>query len=239
VDRGQLDAAEDVLAAGPGQEGEGVLPRVWPGGEPAIELVLDAFAELVSAVGHPGQEGGRCGEALHGPLVGAVADRRRGCAAGSQVPQQVPPEKPFEQLEVLGVAEGVELGCGPALEVSQAPIAGRQHTITNQQAPQVFDSAVRPEDIQGGMTARDAAMGQALQGLASYRAPPQPHQPALRAAHRHQPPLQGPVRDLRLYGHAGQRDAVLEVGPQDQPPAMCFRAASLAERDQHRLAGRT
>jgi hypothetical protein len=85
VDHGQLEAAEDALAAGPGQEGEGVLPRAWPGGEPAVEVVLGAFAELVSAAGQPGQEGGRYGEALLGPLVEAVADRRRGGAAGSQV----------------------------------------------------------------------------------------------------------------------------------------------------------
>jgi hypothetical protein len=96
VDHGQLDAAEDALAAGPGQEGQGVLPGAWPGGEPAVEVVLGAFAELVSAAGQPGQEGGRYGEALLGPLVGAVADWRRGGAAGWQVPQQVPPEKPFE-----------------------------------------------------------------------------------------------------------------------------------------------
>jgi uncharacterized membrane protein YdfJ with MMPL/SSD domain len=39
----------------------------------------------------------------------------------------------------------------------------------------------------------------------------------------------------RLGGHAGQRDAVLEVWPQDQPTAKRFRAAGLAERGQRRL----
>jgi hypothetical protein len=96
VDHGQLDAAEDALVTGPGQEGEGVLPGAWPGGEPAVEVVLGALAELVSAAGQPGQEGGRYGEALLGPLIGAVAERRCGGAAGSQVLEQVPPEKPFE-----------------------------------------------------------------------------------------------------------------------------------------------
>ena len=58
VDHGQLGAAEDALVAGPGQEGEGVLPGAWPGGEPAVKVVLGAFAELASAAGQPGQEGG-------------------------------------------------------------------------------------------------------------------------------------------------------------------------------------
>jgi hypothetical protein len=51
-----------------------------------------------------------------------------------------------------------------------------------------------------------------------------------------QPPLQCPVRDLGLGGHADQRDAVLEVCPEDQPAAMRFRAVGLAERVQRRLA---
>ena len=102
--------------------------------------MLGAFAELASAAGQPGQEGGRHGEALLGPLVGAVAERRRGGAAGSQVAQQAPAEEPFEQLAVPGVADAVELGGGPALEVGQAPVAGRQRTVTNQQAAQVFNS---------------------------------------------------------------------------------------------------
>jgi hypothetical protein len=86
VDHGQLDAAENALAAGPGQEGPGVLPRAGRGGAPAVEVVLGAFAELVPAPGQPGQEDGRYGETLLGPLVGAVAERRCGGAAGSQVP---------------------------------------------------------------------------------------------------------------------------------------------------------
>ena len=53
-----------------------------------------------------------------------------------------------------------------------------------------------------------------------------------------QPPLQRPVRDPALGGHTGQRDTVPEVGPQDQPPAICFRPPGLAERAQRRLAGR-
>ena len=118
---------------------------------------------------------------------------------------------------MLGVAEAVELGCGPALEVGQAPVAGPQRTVTNQQAPQVFDSAVRPEGVQGGMTARDAAMGQALQGLAGYRAPPQPHHPALRAAHRHQPVRQRP----QMAGHlpAGPGKDIGDQLGQHAPPA--------------------
>ncbi len=132
-------------------------PGGGPGAEPFVEIVLGAFTELPSAVGQLGQESDRHGEALLGPLVGAVAKRRRGAAAGSQVAQQAPPEEPFEQLTVLGVVDAAELGGGPALEVGQAPIAGRQHTITNQQAAQVFDSAVCPEGIHGGVAARDAA----------------------------------------------------------------------------------
>ena len=50
-----------------------------------------------------------------------------------------------------------------------------------------------------------------------------------------QPPLQRPVRDPGLCGHMGQRDAVFEVWPKDQPAAMRFRAAGLAERGQRRL----
>jgi hypothetical protein len=45
-----------------------------------------------------------------------------------------PPKETFEELAVLGIAEGIELGGGPALKVSQAPVAGRQHPVTNQQA---------------------------------------------------------------------------------------------------------
>src|SRR5260370_749175 len=52
-----------------------------------------------------------------------------------------------------------------------------------------------------------------------------------------QPPLQRPMRDPAVCGHTGQRDAVLEVCPQDQPMAMCFRAAGVAERGQRRLTG--
>ena len=92
------------------------------------------------------------------------------CPEGSGHSKQVPPEKPFELLAVLAVADAAELGCGPALEVGQAPVARRQHTVTNQQTAQVFDGAVCPEDIQGGVAAGDAVMGQALQGLAGYRA---------------------------------------------------------------------
>jgi hypothetical protein len=48
---------------------------------------------------------------------------------------------------VLVVVRGVELGGGPALEVGQAPVAWRQHAVTNQQAAQVFDRAVRSKGI--------------------------------------------------------------------------------------------
>ena len=80
--------------------------------------------------------------------------------------QQAPLEEPFEQPAVLGVADAVELGGGPALEAGQAPVAGRQDTVMDQQRAQVFDGAVRPEGIQGGVGAEDAVPGQVLQGLA-------------------------------------------------------------------------
>jgi hypothetical protein len=54
---------------------------------------------------------------------------------------------------VLGAADAVELGCGPALEVGEAPVAGRQHTVMNQQAAQVFDGAACPGGVQGGVAA--------------------------------------------------------------------------------------
>ena len=82
VDHGQFDAAEDALLAGPGQEGQGVLPGAGPAGEPAVEVVLGALGGPASAAGQPGQERDRHGEALLGPLVGAVAKRRRGGAGG-------------------------------------------------------------------------------------------------------------------------------------------------------------
>jgi len=53
VDHGQLDAAQDMLVAGPGQEGEGVLPGAWPRSEPAVKVVLGAFAELASGTRRP------------------------------------------------------------------------------------------------------------------------------------------------------------------------------------------
>ena len=65
------------------------------------------------------------------------------------------------------------------------------------------------------------------------RGPAQAGQPAGPVAG--QPPLQRPVRDAGLCGHAGQRHAVLEVRPQDLPAAKRFRAAILAERGQRRL----
>jgi hypothetical protein len=86
------------------------------------------------------------------------------------VVQEAPPEEPFEELAVLGIADGTELGGGPALEVGQAPVAGRQHAVANRQAAQVFGRAVGFEGVQGGVAARDAAMGQVPQGLALYRA---------------------------------------------------------------------
>jgi hypothetical protein len=44
------------------------------------------------------------------------------------------------------------------------------------------------------------------------------------------------VRDPGLCGHASQRDAILEVGLQNQPAAMCLCPVGLAERRQGRLA---
>jgi hypothetical protein len=112
---------------------------------------------------------------------------------------------------------GVELGCGPALEVGQAPITGRQRTVTNQQAPQVFDSAACPDGVQGGVAAGDAAMGQLPQGLACYRAAAQPDHAALRAAHRHQPVGQRP----QVRGHlpAGPAKNIGDDFSQHAPPA--------------------
>jgi hypothetical protein len=52
---------------------------------------------------------------------------------------------------------------------SPAPIAGRQRAVMNQQAAQVFDSAVRPCGIEGGVAAGDAVPGQVPQGLALRR----------------------------------------------------------------------
>ncbi len=46
--------------------------------------------------------------------------------------QQAPPEEPFEELAVLGIADPVQFGGGPALEVGQAPVAGRQHAVADQ-----------------------------------------------------------------------------------------------------------
>jgi hypothetical protein len=150
-------------------------PGGRPGGEPLVEIALAALTEVPSAVVQPRQERDRHGQALLGPLVGAAAKRRRGTAAGSQVAQQTPPEEPFEQPAVPGIADAVELGSGPALEVGQAPVTRRQDTVTNQHATQVFDGAVRPEGIQGGMAAGHAILGQVPQGLARYRAAAQPH----------------------------------------------------------------
>jgi hypothetical protein len=67
------------------------------------------------------------------------------------------------------------------------------------------------------MTARDAAMGQALQGLTGYRAAPQPHHPALRAAHRHQPVGERP----QVGGHlpAGPAENIADDFSQHAPPA--------------------
>ena len=132
---------------------------VGPVANHCVEIVLGAFTQLPSAAVQPGQERDRHGEALLGPLVGAVAERRRGGAAGPQVAQQAPAEEPFEQLAVLGIADAVELGGGPALEVGKAPVAGRQRAVPDQQRAQVFDGAVRPDGIQGGVAAGDAVTG--------------------------------------------------------------------------------
>ena len=91
-----VDVAEDVLLAGPGQEGDEASPGGGPRAEPFVEIMLDAFTELPFAVGQPCQEGDRHGEALLGPLVGAVGDQRRGGVAGPQVVKEAPPEEPFE-----------------------------------------------------------------------------------------------------------------------------------------------
>jgi hypothetical protein len=211
------DVADDALLTGPGQEGDDVPPGGGPGGEPLVEIVLGAVTELPSAAVQPGQERDRHGKALFGPLVGAVAKRRRGTAAGSQVAQQAPLEEPFEQPAVPGGADAVELGSGPALEAGQAPVAGRQDTVTDQQAAQVFDGAARPEGIQGGVAAGDAVPGQVPQGLARDRAAAQPQDAALRAAHGHQPVGQRP----QAAGHlsAGPGKGIGDQLGQDAPPA--------------------
>src|SRR5207249_9082940 len=90
-----LDGAGDALLAGPGQEGDDVPPGGGPGTEPRVEIVLGAVTEVPSAAVQPGQERDRHGEALLGPLVGAMAERRRS-GAGPQVAQQAPPQKPLE-----------------------------------------------------------------------------------------------------------------------------------------------
>jgi len=55
-----------------------------PCGEPLVKIVLGAFIQVPPAAVQPGQERDGHGEALLGPLVGAVPDRRLGAAAGSQ-----------------------------------------------------------------------------------------------------------------------------------------------------------
>ncbi|MFZ0185338.1 MAG: hypothetical protein WBF20_15095 [Trebonia sp.] len=60
-------------------------------------------------------------------------------------------------------------------------------------------------------------LGEAGPAPVGARGPAQASQPAVPVTG--QPPLQRPVRDPGLRGHAGQRDAVLEVCPQDQPAA--------------------
>lgn len=135
-------------------------PGGGPGAEPRVDVVLGAFTQVPSAAGQPGQERDRDSEALLGPLAGAVAERRRSGAAGPQVAQQAPVEEPFEQLAVPGVADGAELGRGPALEAGQTPVAGRQRAVPDQQQAQVFHGAVRPGGIQGGVAAGHAVTGQ-------------------------------------------------------------------------------
>ena len=120
-----------------------MLPGGWSATEPLVQIVLGAFVELVSTVGQPCQEHDRHCEVLLGSLVRAVPERSRG-AAGPQVAQQAPLDEPFEQLAVVCIDHGVELGGGPALKVGQAPVAGRQVTVADQQRSQVFDRAVRP-----------------------------------------------------------------------------------------------
>jgi hypothetical protein len=114
ADHRNLELADDALLAGPGQEGNDVPPGGRPGAEPRVEIVPGAVTQVPSAAGQPGQERGRHGEALLGPLVGAVAERRRGGAAGSQVAQQAPAEEPFEQLAVPGIAGPGRAAAAPA-----------------------------------------------------------------------------------------------------------------------------
>jgi len=114
ADHRNLELADDALLAGPGQAGNDVPPGSRPGAEPRVEIVLGAVTQVPSAIGRPGQERGRHGEALLGPLVGAVAERRRGDAAGSQVAQQALAEEPFEQLAVPGIAGPGRAAAAPA-----------------------------------------------------------------------------------------------------------------------------
>jgi hypothetical protein len=82
VDHRQVDAAEDVLAAGPGQEGEGMLPGAGPAGEPSVEVVLGALAEPASAAG---SEVKNAIATMRRYLARAVAGRRGGSTARPQV----------------------------------------------------------------------------------------------------------------------------------------------------------
>ena len=183
-------------------------PGGGSGAEPRVEIVLGAFTEVPSAVGQPGQEYDRHGEAL----VGAVAERRRSSAAGPHVVQQVPAEEPFEQLAVLGIANGVELCGSPALEVSQAPVAGRQRIVTNQQQAQVFHSAVRPDGIQGGVAAGHAVTGQVPRGLAGYRVAAQPLQVAVLADPSPWPAI-GAARVALAAAYTGREPGRIGLAP--------------------------
>ena len=118
---------------------------------------------------------------------------------------------------MLGVADAVELGSGPALKVGQAAVPRRQHTVADQQAAQVFDRTVCPGGVQGGVAAWNAAVGQVLQDRARCHAPAQPYHAALRAAHRHQPICQR----LQAGRHpsAGSGEDIGDQAGKDAPPA--------------------
>ena len=118
-------------------------PDGGPGAEPGVDVMLGAVIQVLSAAVQPGQERNRYGEALLGPLVGAVADR----------PAMVPPVRRWRSRRrsrssswrCPALPMSSSLAAAQRWKSGQAPVAGRQHIVADQQQAQVFHGAVRPE----------------------------------------------------------------------------------------------
>jgi hypothetical protein len=201
-----------------------VPPGGGPGAEPRVEIVLGAVTGVPSAAGRPGQERGRHGEALLGPLVGAVAERRRVVPTDRRWRSRRQRRNRSSSWRCPASPMASSLAAAQRWKPARRRSRGGSAPYRTS-SERRYHGAARPEGIQGGVAAGHAVMGQVPQGFARYRAAAQPYHAALRAVHRHQPVGQRP--QLGRHLSAGPGEGIGDQPGEHAPPA----APALARGD--------